>query len=304
MMQLQDHLPKVRGRLRFDVPLASRCWFAVGGNADCVFTPEDTQDLSDFLAQLPSHIPVMVMGVASNMLVRDGGIEGVVIRLGRDAAQVTHEGDMLCAGGAVLDAHVARYAADAGIAGLEFLVGIPGTMGGAVQMNAGAYGGDMAGCVVRIEAVDRAGAIHHVGAEAIGFRYRSSTLPKDWMITRVWVRGGAGHDPATIHAHMEDIMRSREATQPVRSKTGGSTFKNPEGYKAWELIDAAGCRGLTHGDAQISLMHCNFMINHGKASANDLESLGEEVRRRVLETSGVMLEWEIKRVGRVRDTVE
>jgi UDP-N-acetylmuramate dehydrogenase len=289
-------LPTPRGRLREGVPLANRCWFGVGGAAQWLFTPEDAEDLAAFLKELPVHIPVTVIGVGSNLLVRDGGIEGVVIRLGRGFTAISHEGDVVHAGAAALDVHVARFAAEAGVGGLEFLVGIPGTIGGAVKMNAGAYGADVAGRAISITAIDRAGVRHTLSAEEAGFSYRHSAFPDDWVVISAEFQGTFG-DPAVIHARMEEISANREATQPVRSKTGGSTFQNPDGHKAWQLIDDAGCRGLRYGEAGVSELHCNFLINHGNATADDLESLGEEVRSRVLTKSGVSLEWEIKRIG-------
>lgn len=290
-------LPVPRGRLRENVPLAGRCWFGVGGAADWLFTPEDEADLADFLANLAPEIPVTVIGVGSNVLVRDGGIEGVVIRLGRGFAHISHESTQVTAGAASLDVNVARVAADASIAGLEFLVGIPGTIGGAIKMNAGAYGGEVAGVATLITAIDRRGNRHTIPAAQAGFSYRHSALPEDWIVTSATFQS-VSDAPDAIHARMQEIASNREATQPVRSKTGGSTFQNPHPHKAWALIDAAGCRGLRHGDAGVSELHCNFLINHGKASADDLESLGEEVRARVKAHSNVDLQWEIKRIGR------
>ncbi len=289
-------MPEVRGRLRPGVPLAPRCWFGAGGNAEWLFTPEDEDDLSRCLAQLQLSIPVTVIGVGSNLLVRDGGISGLVIRLGRGFTAISHDRHTMRAGAGCLDVNVARYAADAGIAGLEFLVGIPGTIGGAVKMNAGAYGGEIAHAATSLTAVDRQGKRHTLSAEEAGFGYRHSRLPEGWIVTEATF-AGQSDSPAAIHHRMEAIAENRQATQPVRSKTGGSTFRNPDGHKAWALIDEAGCRGLRHGDAGVSELHCNFLINHGNATADDLESLGEEVRERVAARSGVCLEWEIKRIG-------
>lgn len=298
MTQLQpSHIPTPRGRLREKVMLGSRCWFGVGGAADWLFTPQDQDDLAEFLAHLPVDVPVTVLGVGSNILVRDGGIEGVVIRLGRGFAAISHDNNQVQAGAGALDVNVAHYAAQSGLAGLEFLVGIPGTIGGAARMNAGAYGSDMAQIVQTIDAVDRQGVIHRITGEEAGFTYRHSAIPTDWIVTNVTMQTKPD-DVAACAARMQDISDSREATQPVRSKTGGSTFKNPEGHKAWQLVDGAGCRGLSIGDAQVSELHCNFLINHGNATANDLELLGETVRERVLADSGISLEWEIKRIGR------
>ncbi len=290
-------MPQLRGRLRRNVPLGKRCWFGVGGNADWLFTPEDENDLSYFLRHLPRHVPVTVIGVGSNLLVRDGGIDGVVIRLGRGFTSIMHQGHVIHTGAAALDVHVAHYAADQHFTGLEFLVGIPGTIGGAVRMNAGAYGSDLSKIAKDIFAIDRLGIRHVLAVEDAGFAYRRSSLPYDWIVTGVTLKAQPD-DVTEIQATMEAISLSRDSTQPVRTRTGGSTFKNPEGYKAWELIDAAGCRGLQHGDAQVSELHCNFLINHGNATAYDLESLGEEVRKRVFEHSGIQLQWEIKRLGK------
>jgi UDP-N-acetylmuramate dehydrogenase len=287
----------VRGRLRADVSLANRTWFQVGGAAQWLFTPEDVADLQSFLAQLPLDIPVTVIGVGSNLLVRDGGIKGVVIRLGRGFTNITLQQECsFVVGAAVLDSHLAHMAATHGIAGCEFLVGIPGTIGGAVRMNAGAYGADMSQILTAFDAVDRGGVLHHVTNAEAGFHYRHADFPDDWIVTTAYVQGVQG-DAATISASMEKIMQERAESQPVRSRTGGSTFKNPREHKAWALIDAAGCRGLRIGDAHMSALHCNFMVNDGQATASALEQLGEEVRARVLAHTGIVLEWEIKRIG-------
>ncbi|MFZ4125940.1 MAG: UDP-N-acetylmuramate dehydrogenase [Rickettsiales bacterium] len=291
-------LPTVRGSYRFDVPLAPTNWFRVGGNADVLFKPADAQDLADFLRAVPASVPVTVIGVGSNLIIRDGGLEGVVIRLGRGFTDITIEGDVLVAGAAALDVNVARFAADHGRAGLEFYAGIPGTIGGALAMNAGAYEGETKDVLIKAEAVDRAGNIHTLSVEDCNYTYRHFGGPKDLIFTRAWFKTLAG-DSAAIHTRITEITTKREATQPVRERTGGSTFKNPEGHKAWQLVDGAGCRGLTIDGAQMSPMHCNFMINTGNATAAALENLGDEVRKRVKETSGVELEWEIKRIGRV-----
>lgn len=291
-------LPPVRGSYRFDAVLAPTNWFRVGGPADVLFKPADTQDLADFLKALPKEIPVTVIGVGSNLIIRDGGLEGVVIRLGRGFTQMAVEEDVLVAGAAALDVHVARFAADHGRAGLEFYAGIPGTIGGALAMNAGAYEGETKDVLVMAEAVDRAGNIHRLGVEECRYSYRHFGGPEGLIFTRGWFRTVAG-ESAAIHTRIAEITQKREATQPVRERTGGSTFKNPEGHKAWQLVDAAGCRALEIDGAQISPMHCNFMINTGEASAAALEALGEEVRQRVKMHSGVQLEWEIKRIGRV-----
>lgn len=293
---MRNDLPQVRGSYRFDAPLAKTTWFQVGGNADVLFKPADAQDLADFLKA--NTLPVTVLGVGSNLIIRDGGIEGVVIKLGRGFTQAEiHDGEIE-AGAALLDVHLARFAADHGKAGLEFFSGIPGTVGGALAMNAGAYGRETKDCLLRAEAVTRDGDILTLGLEAMRYSYRHYGGPEGLIFTRAWF--AASDDvPAAIHARMAAIQQSREATQPIREKTGGSTFKNPEGHKAWQLVDQAGCRGLRVGDAQMSELHANFMINAGAATASDLEALGEEVRQRVKVSTGVQLDWEIKRIGRV-----
>ena len=294
---LIDLMPKCRGRLTADAPLANVTWFRVGGPAEVMFRPADAEDLAEFLAALPDEIPVTVVGVASNLLIRDGGVPGVVIRLGRGFAGIEATGTRVTAGGAALDLHVATLARDAGIAGLEFLSGIPGTIGGALRMNGGAYGREIKDVLVAAQAVDRQGQILTFSNEAMGFTYRHSAVPDDVIFTGA-VLEGSEDEPLAIARRMAEISDKRGDTQPIRSRTGGSTFKNPPGdKKAWQLIDEAGCRGLRVGDAQVSEKHCNFLLNLGSASAADLEALGEDVRRRVLETSGVSLDWEIKRIG-------
>jgi UDP-N-acetylmuramate dehydrogenase len=293
---LLDRLPKVRGRIAADVPLAPVTWFRVGGAAEIMFRPADEADLVTFLAGTPGDIPVTVLGVASNLLVRDGGIPGIVIRLGRGFVAVTTDGATVHAGAGALDLNVAMTARDAGIAGLEFLSGIPGTIGGALRMNAGAYGSEVKQVLRRAVAIDRSGRRHDVDAASLGLAYRHSDAPAGWIFTSAEFAGVAGN-AATIGERMAEIQASREASQPIRARTGGSTFANPPGHKAWELIDRAGCRGLVRGGAQVSEKHTNFLINTGKATAADLEGLGEEVRRRVFAETGITLEWEIKRVG-------
>ncbi len=293
---LIERMPLVRGRLTANAPLAGITWFGVGGAAEVMFRPVDEEDLAVFLAHVPAEVPVTVLGVGSNLLVRDGGIPGVVIRLGRGFAGITADGASVTAGAAALDLNVAMVAAEAGIAGLEFLSGVPGTIGGALRMNAGAYGGDMAQVLDRATALGRSGTHHSLTCAQMGFTYRHSDVPEDWIFTAARLTG-TQDDPARIAARLADIRASREASQPIRSKTGGSTFKNPPGAKAWELIDRAGCRGLRLGGAMVSEKHTNFLINTGTATAAEIEALGEEVRRRVQETSGIALEWEIKRIG-------
>jgi UDP-N-acetylmuramate dehydrogenase len=295
--RLIERLPEVRGRLTENAPLAGVTWFRVGGPAEVMFRPADERDLAEFLAEKPADVPVTVIGVASNLLVRDGGIEGVVIRLGRGFVEVTATGETVSAGAGALDLNAAIAAREAGIAGLEFLSGIPGTVGGALRMNAGAYGSELKDVLLRATALDGSGGKHMIEAAALGLTYRHCAAPEDWIFTAAELQGRAG-DRAEIGRRMAEIQAAREASQPIRARTGGSTFANPSGHKAWQLIDAAGCRGLRRGGAQMSEKHANFMINAGDASAADLEGLGEEVRRRVFAHSGVTLQWEIKRVGR------
>lgn len=294
---LLERLPKVRGGLTADASMASLTWFRVGGPADVLFRPADVEDLSAFLAACPLDIPITVVGVGSNLLVRDGGVRGVVIRLGATFGQVEIlENNQLRAGAAALDMSVARKAAAAGIAGLEFYAGIPGSIGGALIMNGGAHGGETCDVLVSARAVRRSGEIVTLTNEDFSYSYRHSDVPDDLIFVDGLFQGTAG-ERAIIEAHMAEITQKREESQPIRTKTGGSTFKNPEGHKSWQLVDGAGCRGLVRGGAQVSEMHCNFLINTGAANAGDLEGLGEEVRTRVKETSGVSLEWEIKRIG-------
>lgn len=291
-----ERLPPVRGRLRETAPLAAVTWFRVGGPAEVMFRPADADDLAAFLRDCPLDVPLTVIGVGSNLLVRDGGVPGVVIRLGAAFAAIAVEGGEITAGAAALDGNVARVACDAGLAGLEFLSGVPGTIGGAVRMNAGAYGREIKDCLIAADIVERSGARATLGAADLDLAYRRSALPAGAVVTAVRLAGTVD-EPAAIAARMATIRGAREATQPVRSRTGGSTFANPPGEKAWMLIDRAGCRGLAIGGAKVSEQHCNFLINTGTATARDLETLGEEVRRRVFETSGVRLEWEIRRIG-------
>ncbi len=294
--RLIDRLPPVRGRYKENAPLAPVTWFRVGGPAEVLFRPADVADLSHFLAARPADVPITVLGVASNVLIRDGGVRGVVIRLGREFAGLAVDGTEMDAGAAAMDVNVARLACNAGIAGLEFLSGVPGTIGGALRMNAGAFGGEMRDVVVAAEALDSGGRRHCLSGTELGFGYRSAAVPAEWVFVSARLRGSAG-DGAAITRRMDEIRARREQTQPMRVRTGGSTFTNPPGGKAWELIEAAGCRGLTRGAAMVAEKHCNFLINTGSATAADLEALGEEVRRRVLETSGVQLHWEIRRLG-------
>ena len=295
-VDLIDRLPAVRGRLSAGAPLAGVTWFRVGGPAEVLFRPVDLADLKAFLADKPQDVPVTLIGVASNLLVRDGGIPGVTIRLGRGFAGIEADGETIIAGAAALDLNVAKVAAQAGIAGLEFLCGVPGTLGGAVRMNAGAYGREIKDVLTEAAFVDAAGKDIRGPADALGFAYRHSSFPRDWICVSATLVGTAG-EPREIARRMAEIQDRRGESQPVRSRTGGSTFKNPPGEKAWQLIERAGCRGLVIGDAMVSEQHCNFLINRGAATARDLERLGEEVRARVKRATGVVLEWEIKRLG-------
>jgi UDP-N-acetylmuramate dehydrogenase len=296
MPSLFASLPPVRGRLQEQFVLGPTTWFRVGGPAEILFRPADQADLAEFLAGLAPDVPITLIGAASNLIIRDGGIAGVVIRLARGFGDIAIDGSGIIAGAACLDATVAEHAAEAGLAGLEFLCGIPGAIGGAVAMNAGAYGGDIASSLDWAEIVTRQGELRRLYVSDIGFSYRQSGLPAESVVVRGRFHARPGNK-AAIAARMGEIRASRESTQPTRARTGGSTFRNPPGAKAWELIDAAGCRGLTRGAAQMSELHCNFMLNTGGATAADLEGLGEEVRRRVYEASGITLHWEIKRLG-------
>jgi UDP-N-acetylmuramate dehydrogenase len=300
--QIIDRFPFVRGRLKAGISLAPLTWFRVGGPAEILFRPIDVEDLAAFLRSCPPDVPVTVIGVASNLLVRDGGLPGVVLRLGGEFARVRIEGERLIAGAGALDQTVAEEALAAGLSGLEFLGGIPGTIGGAIKMNAGAYGREISDIVESVTLVTRAGKFVTMNAASLGLRYRGSALPEGAIVVEAVLRG-AFDMREQIAARMQEIQTRRAATQPIRARTGGSTFANPadpaaNGMKAWQLIDLAGCRGLTQGGAQMSPQHCNFLINMGDATAADLEGLGEEVRRRVHDVTGIQLEWEIKRIGK------
>ena len=289
--------PEVRGTLKAGAPLAPLVWFKTGGEAQWLFEPADEADLVAFLGQLDPDVPVMALGLGSNMIVRDGGVPGVVVRLGKAFSRIERldEVTLRCGGGAsgILVSSTAR---DAGIAGLEFLRGIPGTVGGFVRMNGGAYGREVQDILVSARVALRDGAVEDWPAERLGYTYRHSDLPEGAIVVSALFRGTPG-DPAAIGAEMDAIARAREESQPLRSRTGGSTFKNPPGHKAWALIDAAGCRGMIRGGAQVSEKHCNFLLNTGSATSSDIEELGEQVRRRVMQKTNIMLEWEIQRVG-------
>lgn len=294
--RLLDRLPVVRGEYQEAVPLARFTWFRVGGPAEVLFVPADDEDLAAFLAGTPDDVPVTVMGVASNLMIRDGGVPGVVIRLRHAFTALSRSETGVHAGAGALDINVARYAADEELTGLEFLSGIPGTIGGALRMNAGAYGRELKDVFRHATAVDRRGVLHDLDADAMGFTYRHTAVADDWIFLSAELSANPA-EREIIAGRMEEIGAARSGSQPVRSRTGGSTFKNPDDHHAWELIDAAGCRGLKLGGAMVSEMHCNFLINTGDATAEDLERLGEEIRRRVREHSGVDLQWEIKRIG-------
>jgi len=294
---LKAKLPELKGRLSANVPLADITWFRVGGPGQVLFAPADEVDLAYFLKGIPTDLPVTMVGLGSNLLVRDGGLPGVVVRLGRGFAAVNAEaGHRVRAGTAVPDVKVARAAAEAGIAGLAFYRGIPGSIGGALRMNAGAHGRETKDVLIEARAVDRTGNFHVLTLADMGFSYRHTSVPADFILTEALFQGTPG-DPAAILAEMEEVADYREKNQPIRERTGGSTFKNPPGASAWKLIDDAGCRGLRVGGAKVSDMHCNFLINEGGATGEDLERLGETVRARVKAHSGITLQWEIIRLG-------
>ncbi len=299
LKKLERNLEDVRGRLLPDEPMSKYTWFQVGGPADILFQPADEEDLALFLNRLPEDIPVMVVGVGSNLLVRDGGIEGVVIRLSaKGFGQVEQVSDTrMMSGAAVPDKMLAKKALEAGIGGFAFYHGIPGGIGGALRMNAGANGTETTNRVVEVHAIDRQGEKHILSHAEMGYTYRHSAASSDLIFTRA-VFEGEIQDMDEIQQAMDEVQHHRETVQPVKEKTGGSTFKNPDGHSAWKLVDDAGMRGFKVGDAQMSEMHCNFMINTGTATADDLETLGETVREKVLENSAIQLEWEIKRIGR------
>ena len=293
---LIDRLPPVRGTLTPDAPIARITWFRVGGPAEFLFEPADSDDLAMFLAALADDIPVTFIGLGSNLLVRDGGIPGITIRLGRAFSEISITDEIVSVMGGAVDITVSRTARDAGLGGLEFLSGIPGTIGGAVRMNAGAYGGEIKDVLIDTTAIGRDGVRHEVVLPELDYSYRHSEAPIDWIFVAARLRA-TPDDTDAISARMAQIATAREDSQPIRTRTGGSTFKNPPNQKAWELIGTAGCRGLTRGGAQVSNQHCNFLINTGTASAADLEGLGGDVRHRVADATGVTLEWEIQRIG-------
>jgi UDP-N-acetylmuramate dehydrogenase len=296
-MELISKLPKVRGSYRLNAQLSKTNWFQVGGDAQILFRPKDIADLEFFLKNKDQHLPVMIIGVGSNVIIRDGGIEGVVIKLGRDFANVSHDGNILKAGAGCLCSNVALYSKINALTNLEFLTGIPGSVGGAVAMNAGCYGGDVSKYLISAKVINFKGEIFEIKNEDFGFEYRANKLAKEFMILEAEFRVDEGN-AQEVSAKISTFNKNREEAQPIRSKTGGSTFKNPEGHKAWQLIDEAGGRGLCIGDAQISPKHCNFMINNGSAKASDLINLGNKVIDMVKEKTGVTLEWEIKIIGK------
>jgi UDP-N-acetylmuramate dehydrogenase len=294
---LVKRLPAVRGRLEVNAPLADLTWFRAGGPAEVLFTPLDETDLAEFVRATPKEIPVYVIGVGSNLLVRDGGVPGVVIRLGRGFSEIKVEADSrVRVGTAVLDVRVARFAYDRSIDGLTFLRGIPGTIGGALRMNGGAYGGETKDVLVEARAIDRAGNVHVLSNADMKYSYRHCGASEDFIFTEALLKGRSGNQDEILAA-MDKITDSREATQPIKSRTGGSTFKNPPGNKSWQLIDKAGLRGFAIGPAKVSELHCNFLINEGGATATQIEELGETIRARVKASSGIELDWEIKRIG-------
>ena len=293
---LLNLLPKVRGRYQPHSPLGPQVWFRTGGPAEVLFKPEDSDDLQHFLKHTPLSIPVTIIGVGSNLLIRDGGIPGVVIKLGKGFNEIIVEGTTLIAGAAALDRTVALESAEKGLSGFEYFIGIPGTIGGAIKMNAGAYGQEVKDHLISCDVLTRTGERLTKQASDLHFTHRTSQLPEDEIVISATFKGTPAA-PEAIHSRLNEIMAQREATQPVRSRTGGSTFKNPLPQKAWELIDQAGCRGLTKGGAQVSEKHCNFLINTGTATSTELEALAEDVRQRVLDKTGISLQWEIKRIG-------
>ena len=293
---LLDRLPAARGHYEVNADLSGKSWFRTGGPAEVLFEPEDAEDLQLFLAERPSDVPVTVIGFGSNLLVRDGGIDGVVVVLGDAFTNVAIDGTTVTAGAAAIDVNVARAARDNGVAGLEFLSGVPGTIGGAIRMNAGAYGGEIADVAIDATVLDDEGGTHVMNASRLDFSYRHSAVPEGWVVISARLLGEPG-DTGKIADRMAAIAAMRGESQP-RTRTGGSTFVNPPGRKAWELIEQAGCRGLRRGGAMVSEQHCNFLLNTGTATSADLELLGEEIRCQVLEKTGVQLEWEIRRIGR------
>jgi UDP-N-acetylmuramate dehydrogenase len=294
---MNPSLPDVRGEYRYNSPLAKTTWFGVGGNADIIFKPADTDDLANFIKNKSGDLQCMTLGVCSNVIIRDGGFRGCVIKLGRSFTDMKLDGDKIIIGATALDTNVAKFAAENNIGGLEFLIGVPGTIGGAIAMNAGAYGTEIKDVLISAKAIDDKGNIINISNKEFGFTYRKNSLSPSLIFIEATLHGTKANREDILEK-MKNITDSREATQPIRTKTGGSTFKNPPGdKKAWQLIDEAGFRGYRHGGAMVSDKHCNFLINTGNATAKDIEELGEEVRAKVKEKFGIELEWEIKRIG-------
>ena len=291
-----NNLPTVRGTIEHDANIAKGTWFRVGGRAEILFKPADVDDLSDFLKNCPNDIPVTMLGLGSNLIIRDGGIKDVVIKLGKSFSDITHDNNIVTVGAGASDVLVARYGAKYGLSGMEFLVGIPGNIGGALRMNAGAYGTEMADILIDARVMHRDGTIKTYTVDDMNLSYRHNGLPRDVIFLSARLKTTNG-DPAQIQSRLDDIKRQREDTQPVKDRTGGSTFANPDGHKAWELIDSVGGRGFKIGGASMSEKHCNFMLNDGTATARDLENLGDEMIRRVAEKHGITLRWEIQRIG-------
>jgi len=291
-----NNLPTVRGTIEHDANIAKGTWFRVGGRAEVLFKPSDIDDLSDFLKNCPNDIPVTMLGLGSNLIIRDGGIKDVVIKLGKSFSDITHDNNIVTVGAGASDVLVARYGAKYGLSGMEFLVGIPGNIGGALRMNAGAYGTEMADILIDARVMHRDGTIKTYTVDDMNLSYRHNGLPRDVIFLSARLKTTNG-DPAQIQSRLDDIKRQREDTQPVKDRTGGSTFANPDGHKAWELIDSVGGRGFKIGGASMSEKHCNFMLNDGTATARDLENLGDEMIRRVAEKHGITLRWEIQRIG-------
>ncbi len=292
-----ESLDKLGGKYKPNAPLAKLTWFKVGGNADILFEPKDVKDLQYFLKHYPSDMPLTLIGLGSNLLIRDGGIRGVVIRLKGGFSYIHHEGHKLTAGAGTPDMRMAKYAAKYGMDGFSFLSGIPGNLGGALRMNAGAFGGEISDIFISAKAMDRKGKIHHLTSADMGFAYRHTSVPADWIFLEASFKSLGNLTPSLLESQIKDIRKKREESQPKGVYTGGSTFANPEGHKAWQLIDAAGLRGFKIGDAQVSEKHCNFLLNLGQASAKDIEDLGEHIRSKVKENSGIELRWEIRRMG-------
>jgi UDP-N-acetylmuramate dehydrogenase len=295
-MPLVTDLPAIRGEYRENANLAKTTWFGVGGNAEILFRPKDSEDLAYFVSQINEDLDINVLGVGSNLLIRDGGIRGIVVKLGREFTKITHNSDVITVGAGCLNYNLATFCKEHSLSGLEFLIGIPGGIGGSIAMNAGSYGLDISSCLISAKAINSDGDIVNLRNEDIGFVYRGNMMGEGWIFTEACFRI-VKDDQDKIIAKMNQISEIRESTQPIHSKTSGSTFKNPSGHKAWELIDKAGCRGLKIGDAIVSEKHCNFLINLGAACAKNIEDLGEEVKKRVFEKSGIMLDWEIKIIG-------